>query len=198
MGSEEWVTDVKKAQDIIAKAVSQYTKEQDAEGNDVKFHRAYHGSPHDHDGFDSSKIGTGEGAQAYGHGHYFSDTRSIGEFYKNTLTIDRGFTFGEREGLTRSEVQDLVAKRFGYDYLDNVIRPAGVADRVMDALIYGGDNPYKKGSQRHELFGDLMSRIGRPKSSGKLYEVELAPKQDEYLLWDKPLSEQSDKVRNAI
>ena len=33
---------------------------------------------------------------------------------------------------------------------------------------------------------------------GKLYEVELAPKQDEYLLWDKPLSEQSEKVKSAI
>jgi GNAT superfamily N-acetyltransferase len=30
--------------------------------------RAYHGSPHDFERFDSSKIGTGEGAQAYGHG----------------------------------------------------------------------------------------------------------------------------------
>ena len=28
----------------------------------------YHGSPHQFDAFDSSKIGTGEGAQAYGHG----------------------------------------------------------------------------------------------------------------------------------
>jgi len=35
MGSEEWVTDAKKAQDIIAKAVSQYTKEQDAVGEKI-------------------------------------------------------------------------------------------------------------------------------------------------------------------
>ena len=30
--------------------------------------RAFHGSPHDFDRFDISRIGTGEGAQAYGHG----------------------------------------------------------------------------------------------------------------------------------
>jgi len=30
--------------------------------------RAYHGSPHDFERFDASKIGTGEGAQAYWHG----------------------------------------------------------------------------------------------------------------------------------
>ena len=34
--------------------------------------------------------------------------------------------------------------------------------------------------------------------NGKLYEVELAPKQDEYLLWDKPLSEQSDKIWDSL
>src|SRR5262245_55536961 len=31
---------------------------------------AYHGSPHSFDAFDIGKIGTGEGAQAYGHGLY--------------------------------------------------------------------------------------------------------------------------------
>jgi hypothetical protein len=35
--------------------------------------KAYHGSPHDFDQFSMSKIGTGEGAQAYGHGLYFGD-----------------------------------------------------------------------------------------------------------------------------
>ena len=33
---------------------------------------AYHGSPHTFDKFSMDKIGTGEGAQAYGHGLYFA------------------------------------------------------------------------------------------------------------------------------
>jgi hypothetical protein len=33
---------------------------------------------------------------------------------------------------------------------------------------------------------------------GRLYHVELAPKPDEYLLWDKPLSEQSEKVKAVL
>lgn len=49
------------------------------------FMTAYHGSPHDHDGFDSSKIGTGEGAQAYGWGHYFSSVRAIAEWYRRNI-----------------------------------------------------------------------------------------------------------------
>ena len=35
--------------------------------------KAYHGSPYDFERFDMSKIGTGEGAQAYGHGLYFAE-----------------------------------------------------------------------------------------------------------------------------
>src|SRR5262245_8120346 len=35
--------------------------------------RAYHGSPYDFERFDLGKIGTGEGAQAYGHGLYFAE-----------------------------------------------------------------------------------------------------------------------------
>jgi len=36
------------------------------------------------------------------------------------------------------------------------------------------------------------------RSAGKLYNVELAPKDDEWLLWDAPISEQSDKVKAAL
>ena len=39
--------------------------------------RAFHGSPHDFDKFDVSKIGTGEGAQAYGHGLYFAENEGV-------------------------------------------------------------------------------------------------------------------------
>jgi hypothetical protein len=46
--------------------------------------KAYHGSPHDFSAFDLSKIGTGEGAQAYGHGLYFADNPAVAETYKGT------------------------------------------------------------------------------------------------------------------
>ena len=41
---------------------------------------AYHGSPHKFDKFQLDKIGTGEGAQAYGHGLYFADAPDVGQF----------------------------------------------------------------------------------------------------------------------
>jgi hypothetical protein len=44
--------------------------------------RAYHGSPHDFEKFDISKIGTGEGAQSYGRGLYFGEAPETAEHYR--------------------------------------------------------------------------------------------------------------------
>jgi hypothetical protein len=41
----------------------------------------YHGSPHLFDKFDMGKIGSGEGAQAYGHGLYFADNPAVAKVY---------------------------------------------------------------------------------------------------------------------
>jgi hypothetical protein len=41
----------------------------------------WHGSPHKFDKFDSSKIGTGEGAQAYGHGLYVAENPAVAKQY---------------------------------------------------------------------------------------------------------------------
>ena len=46
---------------------------------------AFHGSGEDFDEFRLDKIGTGEGAQAFGYGLYFTDSEDIGKFYKNQI-----------------------------------------------------------------------------------------------------------------
>lgn len=46
---------------------------------------AYHGTPHRFDKFDSSKIGTGEGAQAYGYGLYFAENKGVAQGYQTML-----------------------------------------------------------------------------------------------------------------
>jgi hypothetical protein len=48
--------------------------------------KAYHGSPHNFERFDLSKIGTGEGAQVYGHGLYFAENPETAEAYKQSLS----------------------------------------------------------------------------------------------------------------
>lgn len=45
----------------------------------------YHGSPHVFEKFDLSKIGTGEGAQAYGKGMYMAQNPNVAEEYRRSL-----------------------------------------------------------------------------------------------------------------
>ena len=52
--------------------------------------RAYHSSPHDFDRFDSSKIGTGEGAQTEGHGLYFAEAEPVAQRYRDDFSRNRG------------------------------------------------------------------------------------------------------------
>lgn len=161
------------------------------------YQSAYHGSPHLFDKFSLDAIGTGEGAQAYGWGLYFAGRREIAEHYRNTLTLDVGFDYAGKTGLNRAEVQNLVNMKYGGRYLDNVARASGVADKVMDDLIYGGKNNYKEGSERRAVYDEIAAELKRPENTGRLYEVEI-PDDDEYLLWDKPLSEQPEKVKAAL
>lgn len=44
--------------------------------------RAFHGSPHDFDRFDASKIGMGDGNASHGHGLYFSKSKDLAEYYR--------------------------------------------------------------------------------------------------------------------
>ncbi len=55
----------------------------------------YHGSPHKFDKFDSSKIGTGEGAQAYGHGLYLADSPEVATGYYKNLSTKRTYMDGQ-------------------------------------------------------------------------------------------------------
>jgi N12 class adenine-specific DNA methylase len=52
----------------------------------IRFMTAYHGTPHEVDQFSTDKIGTGEGAQAYGWGMYFASAKAVAEHYRNILT----------------------------------------------------------------------------------------------------------------
>jgi hypothetical protein len=49
---------------------------------------AYHGTPHKIEGkFDINKVGTGEGAQHYGHGIYFAESPTIANEYKGSDAV---------------------------------------------------------------------------------------------------------------
>jgi hypothetical protein len=187
---------------------------------------AWHGSPHTFDKFSTEKIGTGEGAQAYGHGLYFAGKKEVAQFYKNKLsnpevkytldgkTLNSHFT--EDEDLNYyDEASDYIIQKYppavaawlhvlldeGMYEAKNQIEYGWASDMVHQAKILTGktitkeDAEQARGVAKQILEKDIKEEW---KNAGRLYEVELAPEEDEYLLWDKPLSEQSEKVKDAL
>ena len=162
---------------------------------------AWHGSPHKFDKFDMSKIGTGEGAQAYGHGIYMAESPEVAKTYQQSLSGDVGFTYKGQSGLTRKQVQDLAVKDYP-GYLDNVTSASGVADYVMDTAhnpaLWPLPTRYKDGSDRRRVMEELAQVISK-EDRGALYKVDIPDEAvSKFLDWDKPLSQQSPEVQKAL
>lgn len=82
----DWVTKLDKdLRDILkddARAKLQSVSKN--EGEDLKIWNqidVWHGSPHEFEAFSTEKIGTGEGAQSYGHGLYFAENPEVAKSY---------------------------------------------------------------------------------------------------------------------
>jgi hypothetical protein len=158
--------------------------------------RAYHGSPHDFDRFDISKIGTGEGAQAYGHGIYFADNPAVAQSYRDTLSgvygkgVPDDLVRSASGGLSLNNEQLAVLRHFaGEKDLSALDAAKRVQWRFSDLRDDGptGNGPIHRG---------LMAAIEQTRNAGKgrMYEVNINAHPDQFLDWDKPLSKQPHVV----
>lgn len=157
---------------------------------------AFHGSPYLFRQFDPAKISSGEGAQAYGVGAgYTSEGRPVAESYRASVAAQK-----QRSGENMGEVT-IGGKPINWDKPEEVAafelaRHAGnrkaAADFHARTFLGGEDNPAVK---------LLRSDKELPKADmpGYLYKGdipdEILPK---FLDWDKPLSQQSNDVLNAL
>jgi uncharacterized ParB-like nuclease family protein len=149
----------------------------------------YHGSPSLFREFDPTKVGTGEGAQAYGVGSgYTAEARPVAEEYARILA-NRDVTNENR--LTPHANAKRLVELAG--------DPKYAADDIRFVLETNPDNPQK------ELLSDTLSyiesgRYAEPlQTSGYLYKGEIPDEiLPSFLDWDKPLSQQSEEVRNAL
>jgi hypothetical protein len=147
---------------------------------------AYHGSPHDFDKFSLDKIGTGEGAQAYGHGLYFADAEDVAHSYKTNLANAKRDTAAD----------DATLKAAGLtDYQIEQARPfiADTADIQSGFKSFLNWTGVSETPELKAAFADVINR--RP--TGKMYQVRINADPDSFLDWDKPLSQQSDTAQRA-
>jgi hypothetical protein len=149
--------------------------------------RAWHGSPHDFDKFEWSPRtrGTGEGAQAYGDGLYFAENRDVATGYQTSLAgtriIDgRGVPINGREFEISDEIEK-AALAAGYD-----------RDRAGSVATGWGHHVFRPQDEADPVVQSVINKHGlRSSGGGRLYEVNINAEPEDFLDWDRPLSEQA-------
>jgi hypothetical protein len=151
----------------------------------------YHGSPHRFEEFDASKIGTGEGAQAYGHGIYLAENPEVARGYKKDLSgFDEPFLQFGKTKIAGQQLSDIDLETF--KFLEKGKRNAGQFphNTVYYAKQAAKDNPAVL-ARLEEMGRDV--KFGFEKNRGNFYTADLPDEMvDRMLDWDKPLSEQRE------
>lgn len=158
---------------------------------------AYHGTPHDFDRFDTGRIGTGEGAQAYGHGLYFAENEGIAENYRNQLSVSPQDTLNDflsanrilssRAGVPPKSGVEARLRSPDWPQISKLADdPEAVAD--IETILEGEHPDGTYGPQAMAAFDRLKGKLSE--EPGHLYTVRIKAKPEEMLDWDKPLSEQ--------
>jgi hypothetical protein len=120
----------------------------------------WHGSPHKFEKFALDKIGTGEGAQAYGHGLYFAENPAVARSYMGSAQVPE------------STIADIALEKSGgdptaaMDWLRSTVRP-GIKVEHSPAL-------------------QAIERIKAGHGGQHLYEVKLDANPEDFLNWDAP------------
>lgn len=146
--------------------------------------RAYHGSPHDFDRFDLSKIGTGEGAQAYGHGLYFAEREGVAKSYRDMLSQIQDKRPREQQ-LAADAIERFGDRSKAISTLEDVIKRREAGENAPWGVYF----PYH---DEAVLARDLLKSNWQPQPLGRMYEVNINAHPDQFLDWDKPLREQPE------
>lgn len=139
--------------------------------------RAYHGSPHNFNKFDSRKIGTGEGAQAFGYGMYFAGDENVARHYRDTLRVG---TPEERASIRSLRKQ-----------LEELAETQGTPTIGWGGLLDIPDTQEARSisQQIDALQADIDARRGH------MYEVRIGVPESELLDWDAPIKNQPAVVQ---
>ena len=143
---------------------------------------AWHGSPHKFDKFSMDAIGTGEGAQAYGHGLYFADSEDVARGY--------------REALTKSgrDIVDVRLKKADGD-IDKAIADA---EAMAEKYRQGGATSYAESVEEDLRFLRQFKETGQV-DDGALYRTEIDVTPESLLDWDKPLGDDTpQQMKDSI
>ena len=175
--------------DRIARKLTDAVLDRVASQSRPKVIVAYHGSPRPthFDRFDASRIGTGEGAQAYGYGHYFAQIPEVAAGYRRALSLRKlkdDFLRILPQDATAEEVMEFLGQ---FDPRQREMLTALAADDWL-----GFDYPSQAISQTMAPSGlrpypDASNDLAASRASlGTGYQVEIGAPEESLLNWDRP------------
>ena len=134
---------------------------------------AWHGSPHKFDKFSLDKIGTGEGAQAYGHGLYLAESPEVAKSYKVGLSSKYPVS---HSGVIEENGQFLAWAKPADGSDVKVLHTSATKKEAQEAL--------------RKYMADKR---------GAIYKTDIPDEAvARFLDWDKPLSQQAPEVQAAL
>lgn len=161
----------------------------------------YHGSPHRFAAtaknplgeFDPTKIGTGEGAQAYGYGHYLAEKKDIAKSYANDVAGIAGARGSRVKPAPEESIANDVQNFLGEDIGGHA------ADRAEKIYSRSGKTIYEFEDGSLGLLDSQGNFQAFAKPESSLYKVDLPDEVVPRMLdYDKPINEQSPYVIEAL
>jgi hypothetical protein len=167
----------------------------------------WHGSPHlfpptaknPLGEFDASKIGTGEGAQDYGHGLYLADVPDVAKEYSKLNPAGGAIPAPERY-INGQMVATGTPEYKAASLLESMTLPQS---RKLAKSWVDNPSPHDDVEYYKKVFETLnsipsKSSVKQKAPSGNMYKVDLPDEHIAKMLdWDKPLSQQSPGVQKA-
>ena len=160
--------------------------------SDVSPLTAFHGTPYTFEPtpanplgeFRAAKIGSGEGAQAYGYGLYFAEAPGVAKGYQTDLS----------RNLWKQNPPDDPIARATLERFNGDIQYAKDILKEQVAVLRENFSPNFAAAER-----GLIALENYKPPTGSLYTVDIPDSMVEKMLdWDKPLSEQSESVQRAL
>lgn len=139
----------------------------------------YHGSPYEFEAFDLGKIGTGEGAQTYGHGLYFAENPEVASSYQKAIPFVNLVEKYKQQGLSnydalkRAEAETPQGQfykarilRSPEEFLDWDKPPYG--DQRLQAAFQEANMDISGVTDVQDALNQLTTRLGSQEATSKL------------------------------
>jgi hypothetical protein len=156
--------------------------------------RAFHGTPHDFDRFDIRMMGTGEGAQSYGPGLYFSENEAVARAYRDTLSNNFEVANPDRLRFIAGEAD------LSEDRVMAILREASSMDPGMAANLRASAKNHRHPEMARALrgFADMADLGDIRHVPGRMYEVDINARPEQFLDWDRPLAGQTGEIQRTL